>query len=63
MFSWIRGSSLRSEVEEKSGFRAARRMRCLLCDIVPNIESMLEKAWDQVGGLSRFVCAPAKRVS
>jgi hypothetical protein len=63
MLSWIRGSSLRREAEEKNGDTAARRTRCFSYEVVPKMESKFAKAWDHVGGLSRLVCAPAKRTS
>lgn len=63
ILSWIKGSSFLSEDVENKGLSAARRMRCFSWEMVPKIESMFVNAWDQVGGLSRLVWAPAKRTS
>jgi len=63
MLSWISGSSFLREAVEKNGVMALRRKRCRSWEMVPNAESPPPKAWDQVGGLSRFEGAPVKRMS
>lgn len=63
ILSWIKGSILRIEAEEKNGATAERRRRWDSCLMVPNMESCPPKAWDQVGGLSRFEGAPVNKTS